>query len=68
MVVDHLWREWDIPGLLPQARAAREAQQRLLQWHAKLGRIAARYAVRLDRGAPRRRVGGAEPMLVAAGG
>src|SRR5215216_4836903 len=42
MVIDHLWREWDIPGLLPEASEAREAQKRLLQWHAKLGRIAAR--------------------------
>jgi acyl-[acyl-carrier-protein] desaturase len=67
MVVDHLWREWDIPGLLPQASEAREAQKRLLQWHAKLGRIAARYAVRLDRGTPSRQVGGEEPVLVAAG-
>jgi acyl-[acyl-carrier-protein] desaturase len=51
MVVDHLWREWDIPGLLPQAQAAREAQKRLIAWHTKLGRIAARYAVRLERSA-----------------
>ncbi|MGH2350137.1 MAG: acyl-ACP desaturase [Chloroflexota bacterium] len=49
MVVDHLWREWDIPGLQPKADAARAAQQRLIQWRAKLGRIAARYTARIER-------------------
>jgi acyl-[acyl-carrier-protein] desaturase len=62
MVVDHLWREWDIPGLLPAARAAREAQRRLVEWHAKLGRIAARYRLRLERAA------GPGSLLAAAGG
>ncbi|MBI3972177.1 MAG: hypothetical protein HY332_12880 [Chloroflexi bacterium] len=46
MVVDKLWREWNITALLPQAAAAREAQKRLIAHHAKLGRIAARYASR----------------------
>lgn len=53
MVVDLLWREWNIPGLLPAAQGPRAAQKNLLEWHAKLGRIAARYAARSDRAAPR---------------
>jgi acyl-[acyl-carrier protein] desaturase len=70
MVVDHLWREWDIPGLLPQAQEARDAQKRLVEWHAKLGRIAARYAVRLERGSYQGRVDrqAKGPLLEAAGG
>ena len=49
MVVDHLWREWDVAGLHPKAGGARAAQKRLIEWHAKLGRIAARYAARTGR-------------------
>lgn len=44
--VDVLWKEWDIAGLAPSAEPARAAQKRLIEWHAKLGRIAARYAER----------------------
>jgi acyl-[acyl-carrier-protein] desaturase len=70
MVVDHLWREWDIPGLLPEAQEARAAQKRLVEWHAKLGRIAARYAARLERGTYAGQVNGQAkgPLLEAAGG
>jgi acyl-[acyl-carrier-protein] desaturase len=46
LVVDKLWREWDIPGLLPTAEKARDAQRKLTVHHEKLGRIAARMAVR----------------------
>jgi acyl-[acyl-carrier-protein] desaturase len=46
MVVDHLWREWDIGALAPRANAARAAQQALRAHHEKLGRVAARYAAR----------------------
>ena len=69
MVVDHLWREWDIPGLLPQAQEARDAQKRLVEWHAKLGRIAARYAARLEHGSSQGRVNRQDkgPLLEAAG-
>lgn len=46
LVVDLLWKEWDIPGLCPSAEPAREAQKRLIALHQKLGRIGARYAMR----------------------
>jgi acyl-[acyl-carrier-protein] desaturase len=46
MVVDHLWKEWDIPGLLPSAEPARAAQKTLIEHHRKLGRIASMYASR----------------------
>jgi acyl-[acyl-carrier-protein] desaturase len=43
MVVDHLWKEWDIPGLCPKMEPARAAQKAMITHHEKLGRIAARY-------------------------
>ncbi|CAA9246952.1 MAG: Probable acyl-[acyl-carrier protein] desaturase DESA1 (Acyl-[ACP] desaturase) (Stearoyl-ACP desaturase) (Protein DES) [uncultured Chloroflexi bacterium] len=46
MVVDHLWKEWDIPGLLPSAEPARAAQKTLIAHHRKLGRVASMYALR----------------------
>jgi acyl-[acyl-carrier-protein] desaturase len=46
MVVDHLWKEWDIGGLNPKADGARAAQKTLIAHHEKLGRIAARFAAR----------------------
>jgi hypothetical protein len=46
MVVDHLWKEWDIPGLLPSAEPARAAQKTLMEHHRKLGRVASMYASR----------------------
>lgn len=46
LVVDKLWREWDVPGIMPAAETARAAQKQILEHHAKLGRIAARFAVR----------------------
>jgi len=46
MVVDHLWREWDIDGLSPQSGEAREQQRRLIAHRDRLARIAARYAAR----------------------
>jgi hypothetical protein len=41
-----------------------------VEWHAKLGRIAARYALRLERGSYQGRVNGQSkgPLLEAAGG
>ena len=55
MVVDHLWREWDIPGLLPQAQEARDAQKRLVEWHASWGASppATASTLRLERAATR---------------
>lgn len=50
MVVDHLWKEWDISGLNPSADEARAAQKTLIAHHTKLGRIAARYASRRKEG------------------
>lgn len=50
MVVDHLWEEWDIPGLCPSAEPARAAQKLMLAHHEKLGRIAARYVNRRQEG------------------
>jgi acyl-[acyl-carrier-protein] desaturase len=46
LVVDKLWKEWDIPSLMPTAEKAREAQRKLAIHHERLGRIAARMAVR----------------------
>ena len=48
MVVDHLWREWDVASLHPTADAARAAQKRLIVHHQKLGRIAVRHAARMS--------------------
>lgn len=49
MVVDLLWKEWDIAGLLPSASAARDAQLRLLAYRSKVGRLAALYARRREK-------------------
>lgn len=46
MTVDLLWKEWDIPSLAPSAEPARDAQKKMIAWHEKLGRIAARYTAR----------------------
>ncbi len=46
MVVDHLWREWDLAGLHPAAGAALDAQRRLAAQRQKLAGIAARFAAR----------------------
>jgi acyl-[acyl-carrier-protein] desaturase len=46
LVVDKLWKEWDVPALMPKAETARAAQRKIISQHEKLGRIAARYAVR----------------------
>ena len=46
LVVDKLWKEWDVPALMPKAETARAAQRKIIAQHEKLGRIAARYAVR----------------------
>jgi acyl-[acyl-carrier-protein] desaturase len=46
LVVEKLWKEWDIPGLMPTAESARESQRKVIAHHEKLGRIAARMAVR----------------------
>lgn len=48
LVVDKLWKEWDVPGLMPTAESAREEQRRVISHHQKLGRIAARMAVRRE--------------------
>jgi acyl-[acyl-carrier-protein] desaturase len=41
-VVDELMTYWDIPNLKPDYLPAREAQQKLLSYHNRLGKIAAR--------------------------
>jgi len=46
MVVDLLWKEWDIASLNPSAEPARAAQKTLMAHHRKLGRIASMYASR----------------------
>jgi acyl-[acyl-carrier-protein] desaturase len=46
MVVDHLWKEWDISGLDPTLEEERAQQKTLIEWHRKLGRIASMYAAR----------------------
>ncbi len=48
-VVDVLWKYWDVDGLAPTLAEAREAQQRVVRYHEKLGRIAARLATRRER-------------------
>lgn len=42
LVIDALWRYWDIDSLAPSLGRAREAQLKLIKHHQKLGRIAAR--------------------------
>jgi acyl-[acyl-carrier-protein] desaturase len=46
MVVEHLWREWDLAGLCPEAGPARDAQQRLAAQRQRLAGLAARFAAR----------------------
>ncbi|MEP7284642.1 MAG: acyl-ACP desaturase [Chloroflexota bacterium] len=50
-VLDYLWKYWGIDELQPSLAEAREAQNRVTKYHAKLGRIAARLASRRDRSA-----------------
>jgi acyl-[acyl-carrier-protein] desaturase len=50
-VIDVLWRYWDIEGIQPTLVEAREAQQRVIKYHAKLGRIAARFNARREHAA-----------------
>jgi acyl-[acyl-carrier-protein] desaturase len=41
-VIDELMRYWDIKGLKPDYEPAREAQQTIMAYHNRLGKIAAR--------------------------
>jgi acyl-[acyl-carrier-protein] desaturase len=41
-VLDKLWKYWEIDKLNPTLAEAREEQKKLLRYHEKLGRIAAR--------------------------
>jgi acyl-[acyl-carrier-protein] desaturase len=68
MVVDKLWRDWNVSALSPRAASARDAQKRLIDHHAQLGRVAARFAARRARAdtasaAPRGRVERAERVV-----
>src|SRR5205814_2147402 len=47
-VIDVLWRYWDIDGIQPTLVEARDAQQRVIKYHAKLGQIAARFNARRE--------------------
>ncbi len=47
-VLDVLWRYWGIDKLEPSLTEAREAQLRVIKYHDKLGRIAARLAARRE--------------------
>jgi acyl-[acyl-carrier-protein] desaturase len=46
LVVEHLWREWDLAGLCPEAGPARAARQRLAAQRQRLAGLAARFAAR----------------------
>lgn len=48
-VIDALWTYWEVDKLQPSLHAAREAQLRVIKYHDKLGRIAARYLTRRER-------------------
>ncbi len=48
-VIDVLWRYWGVSELAPTLAEARDAQQKIVKYHAKLGRIAARLAQRRER-------------------
>jgi len=48
-VIDVLWRYWGIDRLAPTLAEAREMQQRVLKYHAKLGRIAAKLIARREK-------------------
>jgi acyl-[acyl-carrier-protein] desaturase len=45
-VIDYLWRYWEIDRLEPSLAEARDAQQKIVKYHTKLGRIAARLIAR----------------------
>ncbi len=45
-VIDVLWRYWEIDTLQPSLAEAREAQRKVLRYHDKLGKVAARLAAR----------------------
>lgn len=47
-VIDNLWRYWEVDKLAPDLTIAREKQKELIRYHAKLGRIAARYKRRRE--------------------
>lgn len=51
-VIDKLWNYWEIDRLEPSLRQAREAQTRLIKYHAKLGKIAARILARRQKSEP----------------
>lgn len=51
-VIDVLWRYWEIDELVPTLAEAREAQQRVIEYHTKLGRVAARLMARRTQGDP----------------
>lgn len=45
-VVDTLWKYWEVDKLAPTLQEARDAQSRVIRYHQKLGRIAAKLAQR----------------------
>jgi acyl-[acyl-carrier-protein] desaturase len=47
-VLDVLWNYWEIDKLDPSLHEAREAHQRIIKYHTKLGRIAARLAAKRE--------------------
>ncbi len=47
-VLDYLWRYWGIDQLAPSLAEAREAQQKIIRYHEKLGRITARLIARRE--------------------
>lgn len=47
-VIDYLWKYWEIDRLEPSLAEAREAQQKIIKYHTKLGRIAARLAAKRE--------------------
>ena len=47
-VIDVLWRYWGIDKLEPSLAEAREAQARIIKYHTKLGRIAAKLIARRE--------------------
>jgi acyl-[acyl-carrier-protein] desaturase len=47
-VVDVLWKYWEVDKLEPTLQEARDAQSRVVRYHQKLGKIAARLAQRRE--------------------
>ena len=47
-VIDVLWRYWEVDKLAPTLTAAREKQKELMKYHARLGKIAARFKRRKE--------------------